>query len=233
MPELLFYKEPAPLNRELHKELKYQSSPDYSFTENINSVPLTGIEFFEASRDVPVLFSKDSEGNFFPLALLSLMETGHKQLDDGGRWENSYVPAFIRRYPFALTEEGTVCFDKESAQLGEEGEALFNDEGENSETLNNIISFLNNYDQQYKNTRAFCDECNEFELFAPFNLQVMVDKDNPLRLEGLYAIDETKLGELPEDKVNHWFKSGWLAWSYAHLHSLGALKRLLRKQQEE
>ena len=231
MPELLFYKDPAPLNREIHKELKYQSSADYRFTEDINSVPLTGIEFFEGSRDMPVLFSRDNDGKYFPLALLSLMESGHKQLDDSGHWENSYVPAFVRRYPFALTDEGTVCFDQEAGQLGEDGEALFDTEGENSETLNNIINFLNNYDQQYKNTRAYCDECSELELFAPFNLQVLVDKDNPLRLEGLYAIDENKLGELPEDKINHWFKSGWLAWSYAHLHSLGALKRLLKKQQ--
>ncbi|AMO55162.1 peptidase [Endozoicomonas montiporae] len=232
MPELLFYKEPAPLNREAHKALKYKSSTDYRFTEDVNSVPLTGIEFFEASRDMPVLFSKDNEGHYFPLALLSLMEAGHKQLDDGGRWENSYVPAFVRRYPFAMTDEGTVCFDKAAGQVGkEEGDALFDEDGENSETLSNIISFLNNYDQQYKNTRAYCDECDELELFTPFNLQVLVDKDKPLRLEGLYAIDEKKLAELPEDKINHWFKSGWLAWSYAHQHSLGALKRLLKKQQ--
>ncbi|WP_257280787.1 SapC family protein [Endozoicomonas sp. ISHI1] len=232
MAALLFYKDPAPLNRDLHKALRYQSSGDYSFTDSVNSVPLTGIEFFEASRDMPVLFSKDDEGRFFPLALLSLMDAGHKQLDGEGRWEDSYVPAFVRRYPFALTDEGTVCFDKESAQIGgEEGEALFNDEGENSETLNNIIQFLNNYDQQYKNTRAYCDECSELELFSPFNLQVMADKDNPLRLEGLYVIDEKKLAELQEEKINDWFKAGWLAWSYAHLHSLGALRRLLRKQQ--
>lgn len=232
MPELLFYKDPAPLNREVHKELKYQSSADYRFTEDVNSVPLTGIEFFEASRDVPVLFSKDSDGNYFPLALLSLMEAGHKQLDDTGHWEDSYVPAFVRRYPFALTDEGTVCFDQEAGQLGEkDGDALFDEKGENSETLNNIINFLNNYDQQYKVTRDYCDECSKLELFTPFNLQVLADKDNPLRLEGLFIIDEKKLGELPEDQINHWFKSGWLAWSYAHLHSLGALKRLLKRQQ--
>lgn len=98
MAALLFYKAPTALNRDLHKELKYQSSGDYSFTDSVNSVPLTGIEFFEASRDMPVLFSKDEEGRF-PLALLSLMEAGHKQLDTDGRWEDSYVPAFVRRYP--------------------------------------------------------------------------------------------------------------------------------------
>ena len=118
---------------------------------------------------MPVLFSKDDKGDYFPLALLSLMESGHKHLGDNGSWENSYIPAFVRRYPFALTDEGTVCFDKDAEQFGcDEGEALFDAEGENSSTLDNIIQFLDNYDQQYKVTRNYCDECRDLELFSPF-----------------------------------------------------------------
>ena len=233
MATLLFYKEPKFLNREAHKELRFQVSTDYSFTEDVNSVPLTGIEFFEASRDLPVLFSKDQEGKYFPLALLSLQEKGHLQIREGGVWEESYIPAFVRRYPFALTDDGTVCFDEHSSQLGSDtGELLFDEQGENTETLNNIIQFLNNYDQQYQNTRSYCDACAELDLFAPFNLQVQIEKDRPLRLEGLYVLDEKKLAGLDNSHVQAWFQSGWLAWSYAHLHSLGALKRLLKRQDD-
>ena len=77
MAALLFYKDIASLNRETHKTLKFQSTSNYIFSKNVNSVPLTGIEFFEASRDMPVLFSKDSAGNFFPLAMLSLLDSTH------------------------------------------------------------------------------------------------------------------------------------------------------------
>ncbi|UYM14699.1 SapC family protein [Endozoicomonas euniceicola] len=231
MASLLFYNEPVFLNREVHKTLTFKASTDFSFTEEVNSVPLTGIEFFEASRDMPVVFSKDEKGDYFPLALLSLMEHGHKHLGSSGSWENSYIPAFVRRYPFALNEEGTVCFDQQAKQFDDdEGEALFDEKGENSSTLNNIIEFLNNYDQQYKVTRQYCDECKELELFSPFNLQILIDKDHPLRLEGLHVIDEKKLAELDGKKVTAWFKQGWLAWTYAHLHSLGALNRLVKRQ---
>lgn len=234
MAELLFYQEPAFLNREVHKTLRFSASANYAFSSDVNSVPLTGIEFFEASRDMPVLFSQDDEGHFFPLALLSLMESGHKQLQTSGSWENSYIPAFVRRYPFALTDEGTVCFDQTAENFKEEeGELLFDEQGENSETLNNIIQFLNNYEQQYKATRSFCDACKEEELFKPFNLQILLDKDNPLRLEGLFVLDEEKLNQLSDEVVNNWFRSGWLAWSYAHLHSLGALNRLVKRQQDD
>ncbi len=234
MAALLFYNEPAFLNREVHKTLTFKATNDFSFTESVNSVPLTGIEFFEASRDMPVLFSQDEKGDFFPLALLSLMQEGHKQLDEAGAWNESYIPAFVRRYPFALTDEGTVCFDQKAPQFSSDGgEALFKEDGENSETLNNVIQFLNNYDKQYKTTLEFTAECKALDLLTTFNLQVMLDKDHPLRLEGLYVIDEKKLAELPEEKVGDWFKKGWLAWSYAHLHSLGALNRLVKRQKAE
>ncbi|MDD7804747.1 MAG: SapC family protein [Endozoicomonas sp. (ex Botrylloides leachii)] len=230
MTSLLFYNEPEFLCREAHKALKFKALSDYSFTEHVNSVPLTGIEFFEASRDMPVLFRKEEDGNFLPLALLSLMNEGHKQLDETGSWSDSYIPAFVRRYPFAMTDEGAVCFDRKSKQLAEEeGKPLFNDKGENTKELNNILTFLNSYDKQQKATRDYCAECKELDLLAPFNLQVMLD-NNPLRLEGLYAISEEKLAKLPADKVNTWFCSGWLAWSYAHLHSLSAISRLAKKQ---
>ena len=232
MSTLLFYNEPAFLNRETHKTLTFKASSDYSFTEDVNSVPLTGIEFFEASRDMPVLFSKDDEGHYFPLALLSLLDSGHKHLGEAGCWSDSYIPAFIRRYPFALTDEGSVCFDQKASQFGsKEGDALFDDKGENTETLNNILEFLNNYDQQYKNTRSYCKELKILDLLTPFNLQIMINNKQPLRLEGLFIIDEKKLASIPEDKVKAWFDAGWLAWTYAHLHSLGALNRLAKRQQ--
>ena len=231
MAELLFYDKPALLNREIHKTLRFKVSSDYHFTEKVNSVPLTGVEFFEASRDMPVLFSKSEEGDYYPLALLSLMDGAHKQLGQSGVWEDSYIPAFVRRYPFALNDEGSVCFDEEASQFSSaDGEPLFTDKGENSETLNSIIQFLGNYDQQNQSTREYCDACKKLDLFMPLNVEIRLENDKPLRLEGLYALDEKKLAEIPEDKVQGWFKAGWLAWSYAHLHSLGALKRLIKRQ---
>ena len=231
MAELLFYGEPVYLDRDAHKKLKFSVSDDYSFTKGVNSVPLTGVEFFEASRDMPVVFCVNEAGDFFPLALLSLMKEGHKHLNEKGRWVDSYIPAFVRRYPFVLTGEGTVCFDKGADQFdGEDGEALFGKGGENSEVLNNIVNFLNGYDQQYKQALEYCRELKELGLLEPFNLKILIDKDNPLRLEGMYVVNEQKLKDVADEKVLEWFRSGWMAWTYAHLHSLGALHRLVKRQ---
>lgn len=228
MSELLFYKEPVALNREQHKGLKFSPINDFGFTAEVNSVPLTAIEFFEASRDLPVLFSKDAEGNFFPIALLGLTNQGHALMNDEGQWTSSYVPAFIRRYPFALNNEGTVFFDQASGLVSEDSEKpLFDEEGENTETLTNIVSFLNHFDSEHKRTVAFCEALKEQDLFKPFNLQVMPkDADKPLRLEGLFVIDDKKFDALEGDVVQDWFKKAYIAWVYAHLHSLGAIQKI-------
>ena len=231
MTTLMFYKDPVALNRDAHKTLLFTAQNDFSFAESINSVPLTGIEFFEASRDMPVLFSQDDNGDFFPLALLSLLNDQHK-LSEQGEWGDTYIPAFIRRYPFALTDEGTVCFDQAAAHFSEQqGDALFDEQGENSKVLDNAIGFLNQFDQQHKHTLAFCQAAKDLDMFKPFNIQVNQPDTDPLRLQGLFALDEEKLTQLDKDQLNDWFRKGWLAWSYAHMHSLGALKRLLKYQQ--
>ena len=61
---------------------------------------------------------KNSEGDFIPVALLSLTQKGHNL---GSQWSEVYVPAFIRRYPFVLeSSQGMVMFDKEAPHIQEE-----------------------------------------------------------------------------------------------------------------
>lgn len=229
MPSMLFYQEPVPLNREAHKNLKLKRTDSLSFTRELNSVPVSGPEFFEVGRDMPILFGKDNEqGEYFPAALLSLLPAGHNLGDD---WGELYLPAFIRRYPFALANDGVLVFDKQAEHLQEEeGEPLFNEDGSNSEMLDKIIRFVHEMDRHYKATREYCRVCAEQQLFTPYNRQVDAGQEKPVRLDNLFAIDQKKLHELSDERVTEWFRKGWLAWSYAHLHSLGALGRLVSRE---
>src|SRR5688572_13540259 len=108
MATLLIYQEPVALDRKHHQNLRLKKPENIDFAKDLNSVPVAGVEFFEASRDLPVLFVQDTDGAFFPIALLSLQLKGHNLGDD---WGGIYMPAFIRRYPFALAD-GKVIFDK-------------------------------------------------------------------------------------------------------------------------
>ncbi len=231
MATLLFYQEPVALNREEHKNLRLKKQDNVAFAQNVNSVPVAGFEFFEASRELPVLFTKDNSGDFIPVALLSLKPEGNSL---GNQWGDVYMPAFIRRYPFALSSDGTVIFDKQAPHLQEkEGDRLFNEEnGENTETLDSLAKFLNHMDQQYKATHEFSKAFAKLDLFEPFNVQVNVEDGKPVRLNSLFVISEKKLHDLPDAEITEFFKKGWLAWAYAHLHSLSAVGRVARRDRD-
>jgi hypothetical protein len=229
---LLFYREPVALNREAHKDLRFTAKPDFSFSTGVNSVPLAGIEFFEAGRDVPVFFSRDKDGNFFPLALLALESDGHRWVADDGRWQGQYVPAFIRRYPFALTGDGTVCFDQQAPSFTPDGQPLFKEDGANAPVLDSIIQYLNLFEAEYGRTREFCAALKEQDLFKAFALQIMAQGKPAQRFDGLYILDEQKVATLADATVTEWFRKGWLGWLFAHLHSLANLERLNRQLNE-
>jgi hypothetical protein len=230
MSALSFFQEPALLDRKEHMGLRLKKAFNLDFVKDINSVPLAGFEFFESSRDFPVVFAKASESEFIPVVLLSLRPKGHSL---GADWKGVYVPASVRKYPFALSD-GKVIFDKQATQLQEkEGEALFKEDGQNSDFLNQIIEFLGHVDNQFKLTREYCKACVDNDLFTPFNAQVEFEKGKRMRFDNFSVIDVKKLNSLPEEQVKSWFYKGWLAWSYAHLHSLGAMSRLIMREYED
>ncbi|WP_263078650.1 SapC family protein [Endozoicomonas sp. Mp262] len=230
MGALPLYNDLALLCRDSHQSLHFTDKADnYSFTENMTSVPVTGVEFFQAGKEFPVLFIKNDKGNFFPVALLSLDQERNQQIGMEGSWQGQYVPAFIRRYPFALSDCGQVCFDRQAPHfIKEKGSRLFDDKGENTEALDSIIQFLIGYDQEYEKTGRYCKVLEEKNMLVPYQASIMLDNAPSLKLEGFYILDEVKFKQLKEKDVVDWFQSEWLFWSYSHLNSLQAFESLAK-----
>lgn len=228
------YQQPAVLSRQKHKNLRFTPQKDASFAREVNSVPVNGVEFFEASRELPILFSKDKNDNYFPVVLLSLINKGHHLTDEKGRWKPEvYMPAFIRRYPFILSSKGAVCADIQAPHFAaKEGVPLITANGEDAALLKNAITFLRRFDKQNALTREYAKACKEAGLFKPCALKIRQGKQKMVSLDSLYVLDEAKLARLSPEQVIDWHKKGWLAWSYAQIHSLGAVQRLVRRQKE-
>ncbi len=231
MTEQLFYQEPVALDRLEHRHLCLKRKDSLDFVKNVNSVPIAGIEFFEVSRDFPVLFMQNPrDGSFTPAAILALNDKGHL-LED--KWGDVYMPAFIRRYPFALSKDGSVMIDLKAPHLQEDdGEYLFNDNGENTEALDNIIRFLHESDNQFTRTQPFVGALVEQDLLTQYKTQIQIDDKKLVNLGNTFIINEDKLKQLSDSVVTEWFKNGWLAWCYAQLHSLGSIQRLAKREYE-
>lgn len=233
MAKMLFYKDPVPLDKVKHKDIKLKKLDNLNYTAEANSVPVAGFEFFQCSRNHPIMFVKNSRDEFLPIALLSLLSQGHHL---GEHWEGVYIPSFVRRYPFIMGDDGKglVMIDKESDQLQEnEGDALFNDEGEPTEVLQKIMQFLTTMDQEYRFTTEYCRALKSKDLLQPCKSTIKFT-DTTLKLDHLYVVEEKAFHEsLSDEELSEWFKKGWIAWTYAHIHSMGAMSEVVKRMPKQ
>ncbi|MFC4765104.1 SapC family protein [Dyella koreensis] len=238
MAEVLFYERPVPLNRTQHKDLRLKGIPSLKFAAGVHSVPLTGVEFPAAARDLPILFAGQTMEEAGPMALLGLRQNENLFVDADGQWAaNTYVPAFVRRYPFVLAEkpadqEGddfTVFLDEAYEGFGDkEGERLFKEDGTDSEMLSNAVNFLGEFQQHVSRTQWFMQQLRKHDLLEPRNIRLEKDGKS-INLNGLYVVSEEKLRNLDEKTAHEFLKEGVFGWIYAHLLSLANIDRVAQR----
>ncbi|MEO7051988.1 MAG: SapC family protein [Rhodanobacter sp.] len=239
MAEVIFYEHPVPLNRTEHKDLRLKSVPSMKFAMNAHSVPLTCAEFAPAARDVMIVFAGTDAASAGPIALLGLRENENLYVDAAGEWAlNSYIPAFVRRYPFVLGEKPpgeengdfTVFLDERYEGFNAaEGQRLFNEDGTDSEMLTNAVRFLSEFQQNIERTRTFMQQLVKHDLLESRNVQLRKGEANSeqgITLNGLFMVSEEKLRALDEKATHELMQEGTLGWVYAHLLSLANIDRL-------
>lgn len=228
MAELLFYQNPVPLSKAKHKNLRFKKQDNYAFASQVNTVPISGPEFFPCSRNHPVMFVETSNGNFLPVALLALTLNGHQL---GDRWEGVYVPTFVQRYPFALAEsKGVVMLDELAPHFSyEEGDALFSEDGEPSVVLQEKMEYLNTLDQAHQLTLEYTKALKVKGLLRRSkNVVQLLDRE--VKLENFYVVTERDLYDsLTDEEIVDWYYKGWIAWTYAHIHSIDSINEILKR----
>ncbi|MFG6429430.1 SapC family protein [Roseateles sp. LYH14W] len=231
------YGELAPLDREAHKNLKLDTAKAVvGQVADQNSVFLAAVEFADACREYPVVFVRAGEGadgkpQVAPLAVLGL-KPGSNLFVDGDKWTGNYVPAYVRRYPFAMARlDGNantlaVCIDSKWAGFNEAtGEALFKD-GEPTEFLQNARAFLENYEQEAERTRLICNLLVELDLLLDMRFEATLPGGEKIDVEGFLAVDEKKYSELADDKVLQLHRNGLIALIEMHRLSMTNMNRL-------
>ena len=155
----LFYNDLMPLNSRDHANWKAKETDALPWLATANAIPLTIDEFPLAQRYLPIVFS--SGDNPIPLGLMGLNEGVNVYVDSDGRVTGpTYVPAYVRRYPFMLTKltpdatDLSLCFDPTSGLIGEfeEGHALF-DGDKPAEAVERTLNFCEQFDQAAQRTK--------------------------------------------------------------------------------
>lgn len=227
---MMFYERPVPLDRDSHARLRVRGG-GFGHAARTNSSPLLGAEIVPASRSFPILFVDIGGGQLFPIALLGLRAGQNLFVDADGGWEDGrHIPAFVRRYPFVLSGDMTVCIDEHFPGFStESGEPLFLPDGTNTPLLDHAISFLQGFHEAVAQTDAFVARLNDLDLLMPVTLNVVPEAGEPYRLDGLRMVDGERLGALDGAAVLRLFRAGEMAWIHAHLASLAGIEDLNRR----
>jgi hypothetical protein len=231
MSNVLFYSQPVAVNRDQHRDTKIGLVSNYLFAAKTNSIVLTGIEFTKACIKYPIVFAKIGDRKV-PVSLLGLRDDENLYVDADGHWEEGYIPAFARRYPFVLAESAgdqlVVCIDEASSAFNAaEGQQLFDKDGVNTPFLDGAVNFLNAYQAQMKRTEMFVKQLDDLGLFTEMAAKTELTDGRKFLFNGLYVIDEQKLLTLKVKKAAEFVKSGEAAWVYAHLISLSNMSQLV------
>lgn len=237
MSDAVYYEKPVLLHRDTHRNLKVAPSNSFAFARKANSLYLAGAEFGEAGKEYPIVFTRAGDSRVIPVAMLGLRARENLYVDEQDRWTAHYVPAFVRRYPFVLSElpggQMGVCVDEAYPGLNaKRGEALFDATGKNTPFLQNALDFLNRYQAEYLRTDQFCQRLQEMGLLVEMNAQADLVDGRSFTVNGLMIVDEKKLLALPDDRALALFRSGELHWISMHLASLGNMQRLVDRVAE-
>lgn len=224
--QLMIYESAVPVSRARHENLSVQVGDDYSFSKNVNSVPLIAVEFPHVAAEYAIVFA-GNETALMPAVILGLRGNENLYLTDKNTWSAKYIPAFIRRYPFVFASQDdgkrfTLCIDEQFPGFNREGKGqrLFGEDGKPSAYTDNVLKFLQEYQAQFQRTQAFCKKLKELDLLEPMQAQVTTGSGDKLSLSGFMAVSRERLKKLSAETLAQLASTDELELIYLHLQSM-------------
>jgi hypothetical protein len=222
----LIYETVVPVSSGRHAKCSVETGKGYPFARNINSVPLLAVEFPQAAPEYAIVFAQNGD-DVLPTAILGARQNQNLFLNGEDAWQASYLPAFIRRYPFVFSasDDGktfTLCVDEAFQGLNYQGrgQALFTEDGKHTTYVDGVLKFLQEYRAQFQRTQAFCRQLRELDLLEPMQAQFTLESGEKMSLAGFYAVNRQRLKALPAEALHKLAASDGLELVYLHLQSM-------------
>jgi hypothetical protein len=231
----VFYSSPVAITPDTHGKKSLKPPAGYGFARNTNSVPLNGAEFAFACRHYPIVFTAGEP--LSAVAVLGLRANENLFVDKDGTWRaDTYVPAYVRRFPFILIggEPGQFVLGIEEDGLVTDGdERPFFTGTEPSPMTRHALQFCSEFQSHHEATQAMAADLQRLDLLVENKADADMGAGERVTLSGFRVIDEERLGRLSDEDFLMLRRKRWLGWIYCHLVSIGtwsAIGRMAAQQ---
>jgi hypothetical protein len=231
------------LNNIAHQDLRVATGFGPEYGDAVGMVPAYPSEFAELQREYPIFLRKDAAtGAWQSVVLLGFEQHENLYLQDE-RWNASYVPGAVAKGPFLIgfqeyqvdgmpAREAVMHVDLEHPRVrAGEGEPVFLPQGGNTAYLDHIASVLRGiHDGSVFGADMFA-AFDAHGLIQPVTLDVQVEVQHRVAVNGLYGIDKDRLAQLDGDALVSLNRAGYLEGAYLLLASLHNMRRLIAEKQ--
>lgn len=221
----LLYTNPVPLEINRHAGLSLTTRPGAGFVSTITAVPVALSELQQVIRHYPVAFAMDSSA--MPLAILGLRKDENLFVDKDGNWlKDTYIPAYIRRYPFVFANNEkdnllTLCLDEVEGVLEKSDKfPLFDKDNKPSPLVQNALAFCTNYQRDLEITRNFTTMLDKSEILVNSRASIKLPNETSKSVTGLRLIDKRKYDAFSDAAILEWHRNQWSSVVFAHLQSM-------------
>ena len=235
----MFYRQPEPLNPEVHGKLGVSASDHpFRFAAKSQAVPLTVGEFGPASLSYPIVFAGP---DYQPLAVMSIRADENLFITPAGQFDpTAYIPAFIRRYPFVYAQGDEdpdrmiVCIDRAAETINDHPQAPFFVDGEPSDFTKACMKFCSDFEGERRKTEDFVKLLRDLDLFEVRT--VSFTPANPdgtagqtVKVSDHFSPSEEKVQNLPESIQLDLLRNGAMQQIHLHWNSLFNWERIINE----
>lgn len=221
-----------------HRNVKINLDKAESHGSELHLVPAVLPEFVHLALHYPIVLTKNGEtGQFSCTAMLGFSQ-GENLFWKNDKWQALYVPLQVRRQPFFLgidekstaelgDDQYVVCLDSKSPSIGEDGEAIFNDAGEETPFFQQAKARLGELLRGEQEMDKFIGTLLSLDLVESMSIDIKFVNEQSTRLNGLYTINQDKLAALTGEQLASLSEKNYLQAIYCMIISVGQLYALI------
>lgn len=235
------YKNLVLLDKQKHKTLKLSPMQNFSFASEMTFIPIAANEIAEVATNLPVVFAAGKEPSLISLVSIG---SGNVGINKDGGWFSNYVPSYLKKYPFAITQregnadENLILIDDESALFSKsKGKQLFKKNAEESDTLKDVLETLVSHEKQMIISKNITQIIEQSGILEDGSISIGQGDTKKVLVNGFKVVNREKFHALSDVVLAEWVRKGIVTLIDTHLKSLSMIQNLFnlelqRKNQE-